>query len=263
MNDCVAFVDGVAFVIRPRSYSHKAPVSVEVGGRRQSRLSSQSGHSASLPEVQPPTRHLAPRSVAHRHCAFTNIEAVLGTAVPQTFKRTEGCYPPLSTASMLALGISPRRRNFQPWARLPIRFVRVSTAGLYPTFGYRRLLLGALETTNIEAPWVLRLYQRDGSDPSNALASMLALCAHPAEVRPLSSCHPLPTVIRGMFGGGPALRTGTGVRPPTRKATDLRFQIPRRGRMTWLGNRLACWCWWKDSNLRRGASLQKAHALTD
>ena len=39
------------------------------------RLSSQSGHSASLPEAQPPTHHLTPSSVAHHHCAFTNIEA--------------------------------------------------------------------------------------------------------------------------------------------------------------------------------------------
>ena len=31
------------------------------------RASSRDGHSASLPEAQPPTRHLAPSHVAHQH----------------------------------------------------------------------------------------------------------------------------------------------------------------------------------------------------
>jgi len=31
-----------------------------------------------LPEAQPPTRHLTPSSVAHHHCAFTNIEKKYG-----------------------------------------------------------------------------------------------------------------------------------------------------------------------------------------
>lgn len=33
-------------------------------------------------------------------------------------------------ASVLALRISRRMHNFQPWARMPIRFVRVLTTGL-------------------------------------------------------------------------------------------------------------------------------------